>query len=167
MNKLAERMQNLLRPFVLRRLKTEVANQLAPKKHKLHKLAMTDEQALLYAKAVADLRKDLAPDTGEKFGAPFCCMHFGQQSCIGYINSLDQLARCFDKLTSFLRSLLLSYTSLMKNRMTSRLLSCLNKAQYPLGAESILSSLHIFPASKVYPCCRQQGGRQRKATCEG
>ena len=63
-NKLAERMQNLLRPFVLRRLKTEVANQLAPKQHKLHRLAMTDEQARLYAKAVANLRKDLDPSSG-------------------------------------------------------------------------------------------------------
>lgn len=64
-SKLAERMQNLLRPFVLRRLKTEVANQLAPKKHMLHKLAMTQEQERLYSKAVADLRKDLAPSTGK------------------------------------------------------------------------------------------------------
>ena len=59
-------MQNLLRPFVLRRLKTEVANQLAPKKHKLHKLNMTEEQEQLYSKAVADLRKDLAPSAGIK-----------------------------------------------------------------------------------------------------
>ncbi len=66
-NKLAERMQNLLRPFVLRRLKTEVANQLAPKQHKLHKLAMTEEQQQLYSRAVADLRKGLAPETGETY----------------------------------------------------------------------------------------------------
>lgn len=64
MNKLAERMQNLLRPFVLRRLKTEVAYQLAPKKHILHKVPMTSEQAELYARAVADLKKDLAPKAG-------------------------------------------------------------------------------------------------------
>lgn len=57
-------MQNLLRPFVLRRLKTEVANQLAPKQHKLHRLSMTDDQSKMYAKAVEDLRKDLAPNAG-------------------------------------------------------------------------------------------------------
>lgn len=65
-NKLAERMQNLLRPFVLRRLKTEVASQLAPKKHQLHKLPMTEEQSQLYAKAVAALRKDLTPEAGRE-----------------------------------------------------------------------------------------------------
>ena len=65
-NKLAERMQNLLRPFVLRRLKTEVASQLAPKTHALHKVSMTSEQAELYAKAVADLRKDLNPKAGRR-----------------------------------------------------------------------------------------------------
>ena len=66
--KLAERMQNLLRPFVLRRLKTEVANQLAPKKHELHRLAMTDQQAKLYSEAVRNLRKDLAPSAGQSRG---------------------------------------------------------------------------------------------------
>jgi len=54
-------MQNLLRPFVLRRLKTEVASQLAPKQHRLHTVPMTPSQGEQYAKAVADLRKNLGP----------------------------------------------------------------------------------------------------------
>ena len=60
-SRLAERMQNLLRPFVLRRLKTEVANQLAPKQHRLHTVPMTAPQAELYGKAVAELRRDVGP----------------------------------------------------------------------------------------------------------
>ena len=54
-------MQALLRPFVLRRLKTEVANQLVPKRHVVHQVAMTPEQAKLYAEAVADLRATVHP----------------------------------------------------------------------------------------------------------
>lgn len=57
--RLAERMQNLLRPFVLRRLKTEVANQLIPKIHRLERVKMPSGQAQLYTAAVEELRKNL------------------------------------------------------------------------------------------------------------
>ena len=68
-SRLAERMQALLRPFVLRRLKTEVANQLVPKRHIVHQVAMTAEQGRLYAEAVADLRATTQP-AGEHGCAP-------------------------------------------------------------------------------------------------
>ena len=66
-DRLAERMKGLLRPFVLRRLKTEVANQLVPKQHKLHCLPMTPEQAQLYADSLAAFQADIraaAPAAG-------------------------------------------------------------------------------------------------------
>ena len=57
-DKLAERMKNLLKPFVLRRLKTEVASQLAAKQHKLYSLGMTPAQADAYNREVAQLKSD-------------------------------------------------------------------------------------------------------------
>ena len=50
-------MKALLGPFVLRRLKAEVAQQLAPKQQRLELVALTPVQAALYAGAVASLRK--------------------------------------------------------------------------------------------------------------
>lgn len=81
MGRLAERMQGLLRPFVLRRLKTEVATQLVPKQHQLHKVPMTPEQARLYADAVAELMSSInrvAPATGLSWAPCFqsvACQH--------------------------------------------------------------------------------------------
>lgn len=54
---LTERMKALLGPFVLRRLKGEVARQLAPKQQRLELVPLTPVQAALYADAVASLRK--------------------------------------------------------------------------------------------------------------
>ena len=54
----AARMKALLGPFVLRRLKTEVADQLAPKLHILRTVPMAERQASLYASAIATLRSE-------------------------------------------------------------------------------------------------------------
>lgn len=62
-DKLAERMKNLLKPFVLRRLKTEVASQLAAKQHRLYSLGMTPAQADAYNREVAQLKSDVGVET--------------------------------------------------------------------------------------------------------
>lgn len=58
MGRLAERMKALLGPFVLRRLKSEVAGQLAAKDQRLQLLDMTPQQAAMYADAVQTLRAE-------------------------------------------------------------------------------------------------------------
>ena len=50
-------MKTLLGPFVLRRLKADVAGQLAPKDQRLTQLSMTPIQAEMYTEAVQRLRK--------------------------------------------------------------------------------------------------------------
>lgn len=52
-------MRKMLEPFMLRRLKEDVATQLVPKQHKLALLDLTETQAQLYQEAVAAFRKDL------------------------------------------------------------------------------------------------------------
>lgn len=57
---LTERMKALLSPFVLRRLKSQVASQLTAKQQHEEVVSMTTEQAALYQKAVQQLRADVA-----------------------------------------------------------------------------------------------------------
>lgn len=52
-------MRKMLEPFMLRRLKEDVATQLVPKQHKLALLELTESQAQLYQETVAAFRKDL------------------------------------------------------------------------------------------------------------
>ncbi|KAK9838506.1 hypothetical protein WJX81_003780 [Elliptochloris bilobata] len=56
MEALAKRMKALLGPFVLRRLKSEVASQLVLKQQRVEQLEMTEVQATLYAEALQSLR---------------------------------------------------------------------------------------------------------------
>lgn len=71
--KLTERMKAVLGPFVLRRLKTEVAGQLTEKSHTTKFIGMTPEQQSLYDEAVKSMRNQItgkaaaaAADTSEK-----------------------------------------------------------------------------------------------------
>ena len=57
---LTDRMKALLNPFVLRRLKSQVASQLTAKQQHEEVVSMTTEQAVLYQKAVQQLRADVA-----------------------------------------------------------------------------------------------------------
>lgn len=57
---LTERMKSMLGPFVLRRLKSDVASQLTAKQHKVEMVSMTDSQADLYTAAVQQLRAQVA-----------------------------------------------------------------------------------------------------------
>lgn len=52
-------MKALLGPFVLRRLKTEVAGQLTTKSHKVEFIVMTPEQSTLYESSVASMRSQI------------------------------------------------------------------------------------------------------------
>ncbi|BDA41342.1 probable SWI/SNF-related matrix-associated actin-dependent regulator [Coccomyxa sp. Obi] len=69
MQLLTERMKALLGPFVLRRLKSEVASQLAAKDQRIELVDMTAPQADMYAEAVQQLRKE-ASAAGLQAGAP-------------------------------------------------------------------------------------------------
>ena len=68
---LTQRMKTLLGPFVLRRLKADVAGQLAPKDQRLSLLDMTPVQAEMYTRAVQRLRKQAAT-AGLPGGQPSC-----------------------------------------------------------------------------------------------
>lgn len=57
---LTQRMKTLLGPFVLRRLKADVAAQLAPKDQRVVTLDMTPVQAEMYAEALSHLHKHAA-----------------------------------------------------------------------------------------------------------
>ncbi|KAK9811037.1 hypothetical protein WJX73_008229 [Symbiochloris irregularis] len=57
---LVERMKRILAPFVLRRLKSEVATQLAAKQQEVREVEMVPEQAQLYAESVKRLRREVA-----------------------------------------------------------------------------------------------------------
>ncbi|KAL3132188.1 hypothetical protein ABBQ32_008788 [Trebouxia sp. C0010 RCD-2024] len=57
---LTNRMKAMLSPFVLRRLKSQVASQLTTKQQHEELVSMTPEQAALYQKAVQQLRADAA-----------------------------------------------------------------------------------------------------------
>ncbi|CAL8461937.1 g1468 [Coccomyxa elongata] len=69
MQLLTERMKALLGPFVLRRLKSEVASQLAAKDQRVELLDMTAAQADMYADAVQLLRRE-ASAAGLQADAP-------------------------------------------------------------------------------------------------
>ena len=56
--RLADRMRHLLAPFVLRRLKSEVAGQLTAKQHRTEQVSMTEAQGDLYKQAFSDIRKE-------------------------------------------------------------------------------------------------------------
>ena len=60
MERLTERMKTLLGPFVLRRLKADVASQLAPKDQRVVTLDMTPVQVEMYTAAVSHLQKQVA-----------------------------------------------------------------------------------------------------------
>lgn len=70
---LTERMKAVLGPFVLRRLKTEVASQLTAKQQHEEVVMMTAEQAALYQKAVEQLRAEVALKTKGDTGGTCCC----------------------------------------------------------------------------------------------
>ncbi|GFH27437.1 uncharacterized protein HaLaN_25757, partial [Haematococcus lacustris] len=55
---MADRMRRVMSPFILRRLKSEVATQLVHKTQKLIEVKMDKEQALLYTTTVANLRAE-------------------------------------------------------------------------------------------------------------
>ncbi len=56
---LTERMKQLLGPFVLRRLKTEVAGQLTKKKHTTEFIEMTEEQKALYDASLESMKSEM------------------------------------------------------------------------------------------------------------
>ncbi|KAG7672532.1 hypothetical protein KSW81_001494 [Nannochloris sp. 'desiccata'] len=58
--RLTDRMKQLLGPFVLRRLKTEVAGQLTEKKHATEFIAMTKEQENIYEISLQNYRNQIA-----------------------------------------------------------------------------------------------------------
>ncbi len=58
--RLTERMKAVLGPFVLRRLKSEVASQLTAKQHHEELVAMTSEQSQLYQTAVQELKAEVS-----------------------------------------------------------------------------------------------------------
>lgn len=60
MNRLTERMRGMLEPFLLRRLKSEVASQLTAKRHQERRVPMVPVQAALYQAAVTSLRSQAA-----------------------------------------------------------------------------------------------------------
>ncbi|KAF6259017.1 SNF2 family N-terminal domain-containing protein [Scenedesmus sp. NREL 46B-D3] len=57
--RLIQRMRGLLAPFVLRRLKSELAEQMVTKSHKMHEVAMTPQQSSLYKAAVQKVRDEV------------------------------------------------------------------------------------------------------------
>lgn len=57
--RLTERMKELLGPFVLRRLKTEVAGQLTEKKHMTEFIEMTEEQGAMYEASLSSMRSQI------------------------------------------------------------------------------------------------------------
>lgn len=56
---LTEKMKQLLGPFVLRRLKTEVAGQLTKKKHTTEFIEMTEEQKALYDASLESMKSEM------------------------------------------------------------------------------------------------------------
>lgn len=56
----ADRMRRLLSPFILRRLKSEVAGQLVPKVHILKEVDMVPEQEEVYSTALTNMRAEVA-----------------------------------------------------------------------------------------------------------
>jgi len=67
--RLTERMKAVLGPFVLRRLKSEVASQLTAKQQHEQVVEMTQQQTQMYHKAVQDLRGKI----GAKATGVFAC----------------------------------------------------------------------------------------------
>jgi len=65
------RMRSLLDPFLLRRLKQQVATQLVAKQQLERRLPPTPAQAELYASAVQRFRSEARSTTGE--GRLVCC----------------------------------------------------------------------------------------------
>lgn len=59
---LTDRMKAVLSPFVLRRLKSQVASQLTAKQQHEEVVTMTPDQAALYQTAVQKLRADVGVD---------------------------------------------------------------------------------------------------------
>lgn len=65
---LTNRMKAVLGPFVLRRLKAEVANQLTEKTHSIEFIAMTSEQSGMYEQALSSMRSSML-NSGKAAGA--------------------------------------------------------------------------------------------------
>jgi SNF2 family DNA or RNA helicase len=61
-----QRMKRLLAPFVLRRLKSEVATNLEGKTQLVEKVTMLPDQAAAYAEATAAARKTIQKKAGAK-----------------------------------------------------------------------------------------------------
>ena len=72
---MTERMKAVLSPFVLRRLKSEVASQLTAKQHHEEVVHMTEQQTTLYRTAVLELRAEISAkgrgECQESFGVHF------------------------------------------------------------------------------------------------
>ncbi|GFR44725.1 hypothetical protein Agub_g6050, partial [Astrephomene gubernaculifera] len=58
--RLVDRMKQLLQPFILRRLKSEVADQLVAKKQHIVQLDMVPEQRQLYESTIASMRDEVS-----------------------------------------------------------------------------------------------------------
>ncbi len=56
----AQRVRTLLAPFVLRRLKSEVAQQLVPKQHEVIAVDMTPRQAVLYEETKRAFQEEMS-----------------------------------------------------------------------------------------------------------
>ena len=70
---LTDRMKAVLSPFVLRRLKSQVASQLTAKQQHEEVVTMTPDQAALYQTAVQKLRADVGVDAkGVLLPLPAC-----------------------------------------------------------------------------------------------
>lgn len=66
--RLTDRMKMLLGPFVLRRLKTEVAGQLTEKKHVTEFIEMTPEQDAMYQASVQSMRNQITGKVADAVG---------------------------------------------------------------------------------------------------
>ncbi|GLC48685.1 hypothetical protein PLESTB_000125600 [Pleodorina starrii] len=63
--RLVERMKQLLQPFILRRLKSEVADQLVAKQQHTVQLDMVPEQRDLYAATIASMRDEVSKEASQ------------------------------------------------------------------------------------------------------
>ena len=85
-HRLTERMKSVLGPFVLRRLKAEVASQLTAKQYHEEVVSMTGVQAELYQEAVQKLRDEVTATTkGHVFAERLFCV-CAAHSCISLQN---------------------------------------------------------------------------------
>lgn len=90
---LVARMKRLLEPFILRRIKSDVAKQLTPKSYKLEKVSMASKQQQLYQLYVKQARSQIS-----------FCDNLGEEST-AVENILQQSKRDINHIFSHLRKL--------------------------------------------------------------